>query len=110
MFVEITNFLFKGAKELKAGTDYLEQVYIPNQASHHGYISHVLARGADDELFLMLRFQVRENSLGKGPDREGYKAFRELCARPPAIVCGPNRADGEFQGDEPERGREASAT
>lgn len=98
MYVTVTNYRFKGPEEKAKGIDYLQTVYIPNQASHFGFISHVMAGGKGDEVFLMLRYRVKENRFGKAVDPEGFKAFLELLAGRPATVAGPNRADLDYHG------------
>lgn len=98
MYITLTNFRFKGAAEMAKGIEYLEKVFIPNQASHFGYISHILAKGVSDDLFLMIRYKVKENRYGKSVDPEGFKAFVQLLTAPPATVGGPNRAHMGFQG------------
>ena len=97
MYVQITNYSFKGEEEKAEGIRYLQEIMIPYKSSRFGFISYLFAEGQDCDVFLLCRYKVRQNTFGPGVDRAGFKKFYTLLSKAPAVVQGPNRAANYFR-------------
>ncbi len=100
MFIEITNYHFKGDEERAKGLSYLADTLTPYESAKKGYINTIIVEGEENDIVVMDRFALKQNRAGSGIDRKGYKAFANLWSIPPHVVSGNNRALKEFQTSE----------
>ncbi len=100
MFIEITNYHFKGAEEKANGLTYIANTITAYESAKKGYINSIIVEGEENDIVVMDRFEVKQNRAGSGVDREGYKMFAALWSKTPDVVSGNNRANKEFQRSE----------
>ncbi len=98
MYVQITNYQFKGGAEKAKGLEYIKNFVVPAEQEKFGFISSTLTEGGENDLFLMMRYTVKENSSGNNLDREKFKnEFSSLWSATPVVIGGPNKISKEFQ-------------
>ncbi len=97
MYLEITNYVFKSAEDKSKGLSYIKGILTPYESDKKGYINTIISESDESDIIVMNRFEIKQNSVGSGIDRDGYKAFAALWSRTPDVVAGSNRANKEFQ-------------
>jgi len=90
MFVQIFVYRFKSEEAKEEGIQYLKSTYIPNEKKKFGFLDDALTDQGND-VIMLLRYKVRENTHGKGVEREGFAHFMTLLSESPKRFAGPNR-------------------
>ena len=90
MFVQIFVYRFKSEEAKEEGIQYLKSTYIPNERKKFGFLDDALT-DQENDVIMLLRYKVRENTYGKGGEQEGFAHFMTLLSERPKRFAGPNR-------------------
>lgn len=90
MFVQIFIYRFKNEEAKEEGIHYLKSTYIPNEKKKFGFLDDALT-DQENDVVMMLRYKVQENTYGTAVEREGFAHFMTLLTESPQRYAGPNR-------------------